>query len=112
MLSRTNFVSFFLLVIEFVDDRFAFTGIMIYIAWDAYPNPNHKDRVGFFSSKVYPELQGCQSMYMLPLVSGMVEYLEGKHRPHGTLLGLLTPTAVRLSFFIFSFFLCIGFCYC
>ena len=88
----------------FVYDRFAFTSIMIYIAWDAYANPNHKDRVGFFNSKVYPELQGCQSMYMLPLVSGMVEYLSGKHRPHGTLLGLLAPTAVRLSFFIFSFF--------
>lgn len=114
ILSRTNFVSFLFSNWIFVYDRFAFTGIMIYIAWDAYANPNHKDRVGFFNSKAYPELQGCQSMYMLPLVSGMVEYLSGKHRPHGTLLGLLAPTAVRLIFHLFFFFwfFFVGFCYC
>jgi hypothetical protein len=33
--------------------RFAFTGIMVYIAWDAYANPYHKDRVHVITSKVY-----------------------------------------------------------
>ena len=33
--------------------RFAFTGIMMYIAWDAYANPYHKDRVQAFTSKVH-----------------------------------------------------------
>jgi len=39
-------------------------------------------------------------MYMLPLVSGLVEYSSGKHRPHGTFLGLFVPTAVRLSLYV------------
>ncbi|XP_037030666.1 uncharacterized protein LOC119070430 [Bradysia coprophila] len=71
---------------------FAFTGIMTYIAWDSYANPYHKERVQAFTSKAYPELQGCQSMYMLPLMSGAVEYLSGRPCPHGTLLGLIPPT--------------------
>lgn len=91
---------------------------MTYIAFDSYMNPFHKDREQAFTSKVcfiffeflllfgslqiYPELQGCQSMYMLPLMSGAVEYLSGKPRPHGTLLGLIPPTAV--CFFFLSFF--------
>jgi len=41
---------------------------------------------------------------MLPLVSGLVEYSSGKHRPHGTFLDLFVPTAVRLSLYV-------GFCY-
>lgn len=32
--------------------RFAYVGIMAYIAWDSYANPNHKDRVQAFTSKV------------------------------------------------------------
>ncbi|CAF1647142.1 unnamed protein product, partial [Rotaria sordida] len=72
---------------------FVYIGIMTYVAWDAYANPYHKDRMQVFKSKIYPELQGCQTMYMLPLMSGAVEYLSGRHWPHGTLLGLIPPTA-------------------
>ena len=43
-------------------------------------------------------------MYMLPLVSGLVEYLSGKPRPHCTLLGLIAPTAVRFFFSTRFFF--------
>jgi hypothetical protein len=42
-------------------------------------------------------------MYMLPLLTGVVEYLSGKPCPHGTLLGLIPPTAVSSSFFISRF---------
>lgn len=34
-------------------------------------------------------------MYVLPLMTGMVEKLSGKPCPHGTLFGLIPPTAVR-----------------
>ena len=37
-------------------------------------------------------------MYMLPLLTGAVEYLSGKPCPHGTLLGLIPPTAVNSLF--------------
>lgn len=43
-------------------------------------------------------------MYMLPLMGGAIEYLSGKPCPHGTLLGLIPPTAVS-EFLIFSFLL-------
>ncbi|UJR20711.1 hypothetical protein I4U23_023832 [Adineta vaga] len=76
---------------------FAFTGIMTYVAWDAYANPYHKDRMKAVTSKIYPELQGCQSMYMLPLTSRIVEYMSGKPCPHGTLLGLIPPTAAFIT---------------
>ncbi|CAF2132737.1 unnamed protein product [Rotaria magnacalcarata] len=76
---------------------FAYAGIMAYIAWDSYANPYHKDRIQAFTSKAYPELQGCHTMYMLPLTSGAVDYLSGKHWPHGTLLGLIPPTAAFIT---------------
>ncbi len=39
-------------ILCFIFIRFAFTGIMVYIAWDSYVNPQHKDRVDAFTSKV------------------------------------------------------------
>eukprot|EP01113_Clastostelium_recurvatum_P048524 TRINITY_DN8862_c0_g1_i1.p1 TRINITY_DN8862_c0_g1~~TRINITY_DN8862_c0_g1_i1.p1 ORF type:complete len:197 (-),score=26.10 TRINITY_DN8862_c0_g1_i1:39-629(-) len=72
---------------------FAFTGIMAYVAWDAYMNPYHqKDkRVHTITSKIYPELHGCHTMYVLPVSSGIVDHLVGRPCPHGTLWGLIPP---------------------
>ncbi len=50
--------------------------------------------------QAYPELQGCQSMYMLPLMTVAMEYLSGRPCPHGTLPGLIPPTAVSSLLFV------------
>lgn len=44
-------------------------------------------------------------MYMLPLMGGAVEYLSGKPCPHGTLLGLIPPTAVSIAILISNRFI-------
>lgn len=49
----------FVLLSFILSRRFAYTGIMVYVIWDAYANPYHKHRLGVNKSKVYPELQGC-----------------------------------------------------
>ena len=54
-------------------------------------------------------------MYVLPLMTGMMEHLSGKPCPHGTLLGLIPPTAVSCWFcwmiICYLIFLSVGICH-
>eukprot|EP00026_Physarum_polycephalum_P016899 Phypoly_transcript_17937.p1 GENE.Phypoly_transcript_17937~~Phypoly_transcript_17937.p1 ORF type:complete len:115 (+),score=17.32 Phypoly_transcript_17937:311-655(+) len=73
---------------------FCFAGIMTYVGWDALMNPDHPTgkRKDVFTSKAYPELQGCHTMYVLPMVAAITETVTGRPCPHGTILGLIPPT--------------------
>jgi hypothetical protein len=39
----------------------------------------------------YPEIRGCQTMWILPVVSSILAAVVRRPVPHGTLLGLIPP---------------------
>ncbi|KXS21094.1 hypothetical protein M427DRAFT_51373 [Gonapodya prolifera JEL478] len=73
---------------------FALAGIMTYVFYDAYLNPMYEgqDRYQVALSKLYPELTGVQTMWVLGGVGDVVHRVTGAVQPHGTLFGLIPPT--------------------
>lgn len=73
---------------------FALAGITIYVGFDAYFNPNIPDdkRMEAVTSKLYPEIRGCHTMWVLPVTTAILASLTKKPVVHGTLLGLIPPT--------------------
>ncbi|KAI9025531.1 hypothetical protein DFJ74DRAFT_705026 [Hyaloraphidium curvatum] len=72
---------------------FAITGIMLYVAHDAYFNPLHegKDRDALVTGKLYPEMSGVMTMWTLGATGHVLENLTGRMWPHGTPLGVIPP---------------------
>lgn len=77
----------------FFQYRFAFAGIMAYVAADAAFNPMHQEgkRTQAITSKIYPELTGCHSMWGLGVSSQACAAIFNRPVPHGTLPGLIPP---------------------